>query len=127
LSNCISQQFSNLFNAYKKAFNNKYNRKGSLFTPNFERKIIDSEEYCARLTIYIHNNPVYHGFVKSPNEWPYSSWRAYLLDKNANVEIKEGLDWFGGIGNFKALHSRLKQEKLSLIWKVIFLQPSKGL
>lgn len=127
MSNCISQQFSNLFNAYTKAFNNKYNRKGSLFIPNFERKLIDSEEYCARLTIYIHYNPVYHKFVKSPNEWPYSSWRAYLFDKNTNVEIKEGLDWFGGIGNFKALHSRLKQEKLSLIWKVIFLQPSKGL
>lgn len=116
MSNCISHQFSDLFNAYTKAFNNIYNRKGSLFTPIFERKLLDLEEYCARIIIYIHKNPVCHRFVKRPNEWPYSSWRAYLLDKNTNLEIKEGLDWFGGIGNFKALHSRLKQEKLSLIF-----------
>jgi putative transposase len=32
----ISQQFSNLFNGYTKAFNKMYDRKGSLFIPNIE-------------------------------------------------------------------------------------------
>jgi len=31
LSGLISKQFSNLFNAYSKAFNKKYSRRGSLF------------------------------------------------------------------------------------------------
>ena len=114
LSNCISQQISNLFNAYTKAYNCKYNRKGSLFTPNFGRKQIDSEQYFARLIVYIHNNPVYHGFVENPGEWRYSSWKAYLLAKSTNVEIQEGLEWFGSINTFKALHHELKQEKLKL-------------
>jgi len=40
VSTNISQQFSNLFNAYTKAFNKMHNRKGSLFIPNFKRKEI---------------------------------------------------------------------------------------
>ncbi|MGK7370987.1 MAG: transposase, partial [Candidatus Halalkalibacterium sp. M3_1C_030] len=109
---CISQQFSNLFNGYTQAYNNKYNRKGSLFTPNFKRKLITSEVYFARLVVYIHNNPVYHGFVNSPADWLYSSYLAYMLNKSTNVEIKDGLDWFGGIIAFRDLHKELNQEKL---------------
>ncbi|HSY61275.1 MAG TPA: hypothetical protein VK796_05330, partial [Cytophaga sp.] len=62
VSRNISQQFSNLFNAYTKAFNKMYNRKGSLFIPNFKRKEINNETYMTQLMAYIHNNPVHHGF-----------------------------------------------------------------
>lgn len=34
----VSKQFSNLYSSYAQAFNKMYNRKGSLFTPNFKRK-----------------------------------------------------------------------------------------
>src|SRR5699024_1493190 len=95
-SNFISQQFSNLFNAYTKAFNNKYGRMGSLFKPNFERKLVDSDTYFTQLIAYIHNNPVHHGFVKAPSDWPYSSWHAYLLNKPTKINKKEGLKWLGG-------------------------------
>ncbi|MEX0648456.1 MAG: hypothetical protein WD139_11770 [Balneolaceae bacterium] len=56
LSNVISQQFSNLFNAYTKAFNKYYERKGSLFISNFKRKQINSDNYFGTLIAYIHNN-----------------------------------------------------------------------
>ena len=39
---------------------------------------------------YIHYNPVKHGFVKSPKDWPYSSFRRY---------VKQGIydiDWGAG-------------------------------
>jgi REP element-mobilizing transposase RayT len=62
-SNVISQQFSNLLNGYTKAYNKKYDRKGSLFMPNFKRKIIDSDEYYTGMIVYIHNNPIHHNFV----------------------------------------------------------------
>jgi len=110
-SKVISRQFSHLFNSYTQAFNKKYNRKGSLFTPNFNRKLIDSEEYFARLLAYIHHNPVHHGFVSSPEEWIYSSWHAYLSDKKTNIAKQEGLSWFGSIKNFKAVHRELQMEK----------------
>jgi len=115
-SNCISRQFGNLFNGYTQAYNNKFNRKGSLFVPNFRRKLINSEKYFARLMVYIHNNPVYHGFVDSSGDWLYSSYLAYILNKSTNVEIREGLDLFGGIEAFKDLHLKINQEKLHLIF-----------
>lgn len=64
LSTVISQQFSNLFNAYTKAYNKRYNRRGSLFIPNFKRRAVKEENYFTKLIAYIHNNPVKHGFVK---------------------------------------------------------------
>ena len=44
-SNVISRQFSHLFNGYTQAYNKVYDRKGSLFIPNFKRKLIDSDIY----------------------------------------------------------------------------------
>jgi hypothetical protein len=29
---------------------------------------------------YMHNNPVKRGLIKSPGDWPWSSWRFYYLN-----------------------------------------------
>lgn len=55
----INHQFSNLFNAYTKAFNKKYDRTGSLFEHTFRRKLIDSVDYLRQVILYIHNNPIH--------------------------------------------------------------------
>ncbi|SMO56928.1 hypothetical protein [Gracilimonas mengyeensis] len=107
LGGLVSQQFSNLFNAYTKAYNKKYNRKGSLFMPNFNRKLINSNQYFTQLIAYIHNNPIHHGFTKNLNDWPYSSWNAYVLDKLTNVSKAEAMQWFGTMENFKGIHSEM--------------------
>ncbi|NGP77413.1 hypothetical protein G3570_12265 [Balneolaceae bacterium YR4-1] len=117
LSNFLSQQFSNLLNGYTQSYNYQYKRKGSLFIPNFKRKLIDSEAYFTRLIVYIHNNPVYHGFVSEPGEWCYSSYLAYRKNKMTKVSIKEGLAWFGGIESFDDLHRQLSFEKLATIFQ----------
>jgi putative transposase len=75
----ISQQFSNLFNGYTKAFNKMYNRKGSLFIPNFKRKEISDDSYITNAICYIHCNPIYHGFVKNLADWPWSSYQLILV------------------------------------------------
>jgi REP element-mobilizing transposase RayT len=111
-SKVISQQFSNLFNSYTKAYNNKYDRKGSLFKPNFERKLVNSDEYFARLIAYIHNNPVHHGFVENLNDWPHSSWQAYLFDKSTKINKEKGFAWFGGKENFYKVHRQINMERL---------------
>jgi putative transposase len=38
-----------------------------------------SEKKRLEKLIYLHNNPVKHGLVKSPGEWPWSSFRFYEL------------------------------------------------
>src|SRR5690554_5809319 len=41
----LSQRMSNFFNAYTKAFNKMYDRKGSLFLDNVKREKIGEENY----------------------------------------------------------------------------------
>ena len=80
-SNLLSKQFSNFFNGYSKAFNNKYDRKGSLFLKNFKKKAISDREYLAAAILYIHLNPVKHGFRKHPKDWESSSYHTLHLER----------------------------------------------
>lgn len=114
-SKYVSQQFSNLFNAYTKAYNKKYDRMGSLFSPNFKRKKIDSDQYFARLIIYIHTNPIHHGFVEDIHDWPYSSWHAYLSEKRTRIKKEEGLGWFGSRKVFQKIHKELESDNIDLL------------
>ncbi|MEX0660153.1 MAG: hypothetical protein WEA58_01055 [Balneolaceae bacterium] len=111
-SKVISQQFSNLFNAYTKAINKVYDRKGSLFIPNFKRKRIDSDHYFGTLIAYIHNNPVHHGFVDHPKKWLHSSWHAYLLNRPTKIKRREGIEWFGNRSEFLRIHREINMEKI---------------
>ena len=67
------QYFSNLFNAYTKAFNKRYERHGALFERPFRRKLIEGEEYLKNVLLYIHNNPVRKQYVEKPAFWYWSS------------------------------------------------------
>ncbi len=118
LSGMVSQQFSNLFNSYTKAYNKLYERKGSLFTRSFNRKNITSDAYFVRLIAYIHNNPVHHGFVQAANDWMFSSWHAYLQDKRTSINKIETMKWFENMDNFKLIHKELNHEKAMRVFEV---------
>lgn len=113
-SKIISRQFSHLFNGYSQAYNKKYDRRGSLFIPNFKRKLINNDAYFIRLIAYIHNNPIHHGFVKDLNDWPHSSWHSYLVNKRTKLARKEGLKWFGGKEQFVEFHKEIKMTDVVL-------------
>ncbi len=91
----IIQQFSNLFNSYTKAYNKMYDRNGSLFSPNFKKKEITSDEYLTNIIFYIHHNPVHHGFTKTIESWPYSSYPLIIADKPSFIDKTEVINWFG--------------------------------
>jgi len=102
----LSRQFSHLFNAYTQAINKKYNRTGSLFEKDFERKLVSSEKYFQNLIYYIHNNPVKHGFVDSMIEYPWSSYDSILSSKKTNLKRKEVLHLFDDASNFISYHAK---------------------
>ncbi|UII33147.1 hypothetical protein LVD17_04815 [Fulvivirga ulvae] len=109
-SMAVSKQFSHLLNGYTQAYNKRYTRKGSLFTPNFNRKPVESDTYFTSLIVYIHNNPIHHGFVTDAEDWPHSSYHSYLLEKRTKIAREEGLQWFGGRKEFVEVHRELKKE-----------------
>ena len=47
----------------------------------WEHLIRDDNDF-ERHVDYIHYNPVKHGFVKRPSDWPYSSIHRYIKDGN---------------------------------------------
>ena len=91
----IVQQFSNFFNAYTKAYNKVYQRRGRLFTYPFRRRrIADKEDFMA-VAAYIHNNPVHHGFVEKPEDWKFSSYESYY-DNRPSKLIREMVEQLFG-------------------------------
>ena len=56
----LHQPFSNLFNAYTKAFNKRFDRRGSLFQKNMKRFEIKSLEYLRSLIMYVNTNSNHH-------------------------------------------------------------------
>ncbi|MBD3630294.1 transposase [Cyclobacterium sp.] len=77
LEKLVTRQFANFFSSYTQAFNKVYQRRGSLFIKNFKRTPILSEQQWQETFLYIHFNPVKHGFVKTHTIWKWTSWREY--------------------------------------------------
>ena len=99
-----SQLFSNLFNAYSKAFNKRFNRTGGLFQRPFRRIRISSDEQLINLVVYIHQNPEKHGLVDDFREWRFSSYRKFLLADDAFPMRDEVIGLFGTISGFEYAH-----------------------
>ena len=100
----ISKHFSHLFNAYARYFNTRYKRHGSLFERPFKRKLIDNETYLKQVVIYIHNNPVHHGFCNHPVEYAWSSYLTCISLKPTKIKRPDVLDWFGSKTQFETDH-----------------------
>ena len=101
----LSKQFANLFSAYTQAFNKVNQRMGSLFIKNFKRESISSKEHFIRTVIYVHRNPVHHGFRDAYEDWPYSSYYGILNNDDLGVENIKVLAVFGGRKNFMSQHA----------------------
>jgi len=102
----ISRSFGNLFSSYTQAFNKVYNRKGSLFIPSMKSELIKDDNSFCKVVHYTHANPVHHGFTKKMEEWPHSSYHAYLSDNMTKLEREYVLNVFGGKDAFLKYHEQ---------------------
>ena len=67
-----------LLGAYARHFNERHERSGHVFESRYFSPLVEPGYFEARLTRYIHRNPVAAGMVSSPDEWAWSSCKAYL-------------------------------------------------
>lgn len=100
----LHQYFSNLFNAYTKAYNKYHKLSGALFERPFKRKLIDNKEYLKQVILYIHNNPVHHGLCSHPLEYPWTSYLSCISIKPTKLQREEVIGWFDDKANFKTKH-----------------------
>lgn len=114
LSDRIAHKVGSFQNAYAKAFNKQQNRKGSLFMQSFGRKEVDTSAYFSKVVHYIHANAVHHGFVKHIEDWAYTSYHAYLSQKESKLNRIETVQWFGNLQDFIDFHKNNIDESLAL-------------
>jgi putative transposase len=80
----ILQGINQRFTMY---FNRRYGTVGHLFQGRYKAILCDRDSYLLSLVKYLHCNPVRAGMVRQPEEYPWSSYRAYLgLNKDGLVD-----------------------------------------
>lgn len=99
----VTQAFSNLFNAYAKAFNKQNNRTGSLFEKHFKRIKIQDENYLRNIIQYIHLNPKHHLNIDYKS-YKFSSFQSMISAKETKLARKDVLSYFDSIENFIFCH-----------------------
>ena len=100
----VSVNFKNFFISYSKSINKQEGRTGSLFQKRFKRTIIENSSSLLRVILYIHSNPLHHNIRKDFTNYPYSSYRSILSEKNTKLCREEVLKMFNGKNNFVKLH-----------------------
>jgi putative transposase len=82
---------------YAMYINAKYKRTGTLFEGRFKAGLVQYEQYLFRCHRYIDINPVKAGIVKTPDQYPWSSYNFF-----ANNERNAILDydfWYLSLGD----------------------------
>ncbi|MGB0917536.1 MAG: transposase [Flavobacteriales bacterium] len=96
----LYQPFSNMFNAYTKAFNKMYQRQGSLFQEHPKRQQVKNDAYLRNLILYVNTNSSHHAMADY-DTYPYSSYEALVSSGKTLVKRDEVLQLFGGLSELK--------------------------
>ncbi|MBK7884971.1 MAG: hypothetical protein IPJ81_15205 [Chitinophagaceae bacterium] len=103
----MEYQFKDFFISYAMAYNKKNNRIGALFINPFRRIKVNNDSHFTQLVIYIHANVVKHKLQKKFQQYIWSSYQSFLINKPTLLIKEEVLDWFGGKEKFIELHQSL--------------------
>jgi putative transposase len=61
-------------------------RHRGVWQPRYMEHVIGEEQDLQNHVDYIHYNPVKHGYVRSPRQWPWSSFRRYVVSSEYREE-----------------------------------------
>lgn len=73
----LSKALKRINGLYAQRFNRRHGRTGHLFDGRYWSSLIETDSYLAVATEYIHRNPVEAGMVARPDQYRWSSFRAY--------------------------------------------------
>lgn len=103
-SKYVMQQFSNCCNAYAKAYNKRFDRRGALFIDYIKRSQISTIDYFCHCVHYIHFNAVHHGLCKRIDEWYWTSYQTCLTSAVTRLDRQVVLKNFEGKEHFIIFH-----------------------
>jgi REP element-mobilizing transposase RayT len=79
-------------NAFREAGKGTGRGEYKVWQDSFWDKILYNERMLRQKLNYMHRNPVRAGLVENPEDYPYSSYRNYVLGDQTLIEID--MDWF---------------------------------
>lgn len=86
---------SNLNTKYAKYFNKKYNFTGHVFEKRYGAELLESLDYEFDVSKYIHLNPLKAGIVDALEDYPWSSYHAYVNGESSKlIDTKHLLSYF---------------------------------
>ncbi|MDO3384915.1 transposase [Gilvimarinus sp. SDUM040013] len=92
----LSKGMKYLNGTYTSAFNRRHQRVGHVFQGRYKAILVEKDAYLLELSRYIVLNPVRARMVRSAREWPWSSYRATVGQKEPPTALTT--DWI--LGNF---------------------------
>ena len=95
----LSQAISNLFNAYTKAINKKYSRRGSLFQKHPKKVELLDIEQLQNVILYVNTNSNHHN-IGEYETYKYSSYLAIVSNKKTLINRAKVLSFFDTKENF---------------------------
>ncbi|HQO82913.1 MAG TPA: transposase [Synergistales bacterium] len=75
----LSRGMRQLNSVYTQGFNRRHERVGHVLQGRYKSILVERDSHLLELTRYVVLNPVRSGFVRSPEEWPWSSYRAMAV------------------------------------------------
>ena len=89
---------------------NRYGFQGAVFHSPFKRKAIGNNFYLDYAIAYVHCNPLkHHLFSGVLEDYAHSSYRALISEAPTLLERDFVLNYFGGLGKFKAYHHEMAE------------------
>ena len=73
----LSMLMRRINSLYCLTFNRRHRRRGHVFERRFKALHVDRDAYLLEVCRYVDLNPVRAGLVDSPEQWPWSSYRAH--------------------------------------------------
>lgn len=74
----LGRTMRHLDGVYTQRFNRAHDRDGPIFRGRYRAIVVDPDSYLLPVSRYIHRKPVTDGLVERPEQYPWSSYRAYL-------------------------------------------------
>lgn len=109
----LSKYMQRLNTSYSRLYNNKNKRVGYVFRDRFRSQDILSKKQLYNCLVYIHNNPVKAGMVKTMSAYKYSSYNEFLREKyiitNESIKLLFG-NIKNQIGQFILIHNQCLDE-----------------
>lgn len=102
----VSEMFRRFFMSYSKSINEQENRKGSLFSKNVKRKIIENEDYLRRVIYYIHFNPQRHNLISDFRNYNLSSYQEIASNQISRLKRDDTISIFQDLENFVFYHNQ---------------------